>query len=425
MPLRHLAFTSLIVLSLNFPLVLHAEENDQLAALTLPKAGELFYRNNRELLLSRRNVEGAKADSLVAAQRPNPTFSLNTSNFSYSRNNGSSNLNDKTLDTIARIDQPIERGNKRGLRMAMAASAVQVSEFDQTDSLRQQKLNLYTAFYNLLLAQETEHILTENQTLYDNMLKAAELRLKAGDISSTDTARIRIDVQRAQNDLRQARADKEKAQADLAYLIGREQDAKSIVISDHWPAIGQASADADNTLEQRPDIQAAMARIQMADDNRKLAQSLATRDITVGLQFEHYPGNGPSRNTIGAGLSIPLFTGYQYQGEIARSEVDYTVALEAEERIRAKAVSEIQRARADLDAAIEKVIRYDEQMLQEAGKTAQAAEFAYQHGAMGVTDLLDARRVLRALQIDAATAHADFAISLANWQAALNRNTNE
>lgn len=142
MPLRHLAFTSLIVLSLNLPPVLDAEENTPLGALTLPQASELFYRNNRELLLSRRNVEGAKADSLAAAQRPNPTFSLNTSNFSYSRSNGSSNLNDKTLDTIARIDQPIERGNKRGLRMAMAASAVQASKLEQTDSLRQQKLNL-------------------------------------------------------------------------------------------------------------------------------------------------------------------------------------------------------------------------------------------------------------------------------------------
>lgn len=422
---RHLAYTSLVFLALHQPALLLAAEGNslnsqaELDSLTLARASELFNSNSRELLLSRRNLEGAKADTLTAAQRPNPTFSFNSNNFKLNGNNGRGGINDRTLDTIARIEQPIERGNKRGLRMAVAADAVQASELDLSDSLRQQKRVFYGAYYDLLLAQQSEQILFSNQALYDNMLSAAELRLKAGDISATDAARIRIDVLRAQNDLRQARAEKEKAQADLAYLLGRDQQARSIVISDTWPDLNQAFDTASDTaLEQRPDVQAAMARIQMANDNRKLAQALTTRDITVGLQYEHYPND--SRNTVGAGFSIPLFTGYQYQGEIARAEVDYTTAMEAEERIRANAMGELTRARADLEAALEKAQRYDQNLMLEAEKTAQAAEFAYQHGAMGVTDLLDARRVLRALQIDAATAHADYAKSLANWRAALN-----
>lgn len=420
---RLLTCTGLVLLALHHP-ALAADSNSlaaqaELDSLTLARASELFNTNSRELLLSRRMLEGAKADTLTAAQRPNPTFSLNSNNFKLNGNNGRGGLNDRTLDTIARIEQPIERGNKRGLRMAVAEDAVQASELDLSDSLRQQKRVFYGAYYDLLLAQQSEQILSSNQALYDNMLSAAELRLKAGDISATDAARIRIDVLRAQNELRQARAEKEKAQADLAYLLGQEQQARRIVIRDTWPDLNQAQdIVSDSALEQRPDVQAAMARIQQANDNRKLAQAQTTRDITIGLQYEHYPND--SRNTVGAGFSIPLFTGYQYQGEIARAEVDYTTAMEAEERIRANAMGELTRARADLEAALEKAQRYDQNMMIEAEKTAQAAEFAYQHGAMGVTDLLDARRVLRALQIDAATAHADYAKSLANWRAALN-----
>ncbi len=433
MQLRHLTCVGMVLLGLSISTIIQAAETDDLGSLTLAKASELFNRNNRELLLSKRGVDSAKADTLTAAQRPNPTFSLNSNNFKLSGSNGDGGINDRTLDTIARIEQPIERGNKRALRMAVADNALQASELDLRDSLRQQKRSLHGAYYDLLLAQETERILLENQALFDNMLKAAELRLKAGDIAATDAARIRIDVLRAQNDLRQARADKEKAQVDLGYLMGKEQEAQRIVIGDTWPNTASLLAELNAaSLDQRPDIQAAMTRIQMANENRKLAQAQTVRDITIGMQYEHYPsmgggggGNNNGRNTIGAGFSIPLFTGYQYQGEIARAEVDYTTAIEAEERIRANATSEIQRARADLDAAIEKVDRYDQNMMQEAEKTAQAAEFAYQHGAMGVTDLLDARRVLRALQLDAATAHADFAKSLANWHAALNSNTTE
>ncbi|MCB5187811.1 TolC family protein [Methylobacillus caricis] len=428
---RLLTCTTVMVLLLHSPSILHAAEADNLGQLTLDKVSKLFTANNRELLLSKRYLEGTKADTLTAAQNPNPTFSLNSNNFNLQGSNGNGGLSNRTLDTIARIEQPVERGNKRALRMAMADDAVQASELDLRDSLRQQKQLLYNAYYDLLLAQETEHILQENQALYDKMLQAAELRLKAGDISTTDTSRIRIDVLRAQNDLRQAKAEKEKAQADLAYMIGKEQEAKNIMVSDTWPDTAMAAENLSANVEQRPDIQAAIARIQLANENRKLAQAQTTRDITIGMQYEHYPsgnggggGNNNGRNTIGVGFSIPLFTGYQYQGEIAHAEVDYTTAMEAEERIRANALSEVNRARADLDASIEKVNRYDQNMLQEAEKTAQAAEFAYQHGAMGVTDLLDARRVLRALQIDAATAHADFAKSLANWRAAINPGDN-
>ena len=72
-----------------------------------------------------------------------------------------------------------------------------------------------------------------------------------------------------------------------------------------------------------------------------------------------------------------------------------------------------------LFSATEKLQRFDEQILTEAKKAADAAEFAYNHGATGITDLLDSRRVLRALQLDAATVRADFAKSLAAWKAAM------
>ena len=63
-------------------------------------------------------------------------------------------------------------------------------------------------------------------------------------------------------------------------------------------------------------------------------------------------------------------------------------------------------------------------MLGEAQKASDAAEFAYQHGAIGVTDLLDSRRVLRALQLESAAAHADYAKAYSAWQAATDNEEN-
>ena len=73
---------------------------------------------------------------------------------------------------------------------------------------------------------------------------------------------------------------------------------------------------------------------------------------------------------------------------------------------------------------MDRVQRFDEQTLDQAQKVADAAEFAYKNGAIDVTDLLDARRILRATQLDAVLSHADFAKALAAWHAATQIETN-
>lgn len=65
--------------------------------------------------------------------------------------------------------------------------------------------------------------------------------------------------------------------------------------------------------------------------------------------------------------------------------------------------------------------RFRSSLLDEARRAAEGAEFAYRHGAIGVTDLLDARRTYHAIRIEAATAQADYAKALAAWQAALSQ----
>ncbi len=409
-----------------------------LGELSFNSAEQLFLGYSHELLAAKRMIESAQADAVTAGQSPNPTLSLGLSNFNLNRNQGNTNPNnsnsiaDQTLNNTVQINQLFERGDKRALRAASAENGIKASKYDFKDVLRQQKLALANAYYDLMLTQESEKIQANNVDLYEKTLEAAELRFKTGDIAFSDVARIRVDMLRGKNDLRQSIANHQKAQSNLAYLIGREKEAVSIVASDNWPnsiiyldSIDTSSTDTlnpDSKLDQRPDVLAADARIQQAEQSRRFANALQTRDVDIGLQYQRFPGQEPGVgiNTLGLTLTIPLFINYQYQGEIARAEVDYSAALEAKEQTRATAVSEITRAHADLNASLEKVQRFDEQMLTEAQKSANATEFAYQHGAIGVNDLLDSRRVLRALQLDAVSAHADFAKSLAAWQASTN-----
>ena len=113
--------TLFICLLLGAPISLYAATPTAMPAisLSLAQAQALMLTHSRDLLAAQRNVEAAQATQLTAATRPNPQISLNTSSVN-PRNLGAGGLTDKRMDTVLRIDQAIERGDKRELRMKTA-----------------------------------------------------------------------------------------------------------------------------------------------------------------------------------------------------------------------------------------------------------------------------------------------------------------
>lgn len=388
-----------------------------LDALTLSQAEALLLAHNHEIQSAERMVEGLRADRISAAQRPNPTLSLGATSINI-EHRPAGKYWDKPLDNVIRLDQTIERGDKRELRIRAAEQAIKSGEADASEMIRQQRIALASAYYDLLLAQEKEQINRQTAELYGRSVGASQLRLKAGDIAPTELARLQIEAGRASNDLRQSQFEREKAQLALAYLIGAEKQAAQIRASDPWPeAQPVAGADMDSLLDARPDIRSAQARVAFADERRAQARALLKRDVSVGVQYEHYPPD--ARNTVGVGISFPLQLNYQYQGEIQRAESDYSAALEDLERVRAAARGELGRVRSNLEASSARLVRYRDELQAKAEKSAAAAEFAYQHGALPLLDLLDARRTLRAIQLETAVARSDYAQAMSAWKTSL------
>ena len=409
---------------LTFTLGAVAAYSAQARDLTLAEAERLFAERNRELLQAQRAVEGAEADRLSAGARPNPNLYFNATQYGnlYPQGYDSSRL-DRRFDMVLGINQTFERGGKRELRVGAADANARASRDELSDIRRIQAVGLHAAYYDLVLAQEKLRIIRQTAAAFQKTLEAMALRLKVGDVAPSDVSRIRVDALRAENDARAVGAELEKAQAALAYLIGLEGSAREIDAVDGWLAIetNAPSADFSKILDRRADVSAARARLKAADARRDLARALRTRDVTGAVQIERAPwnplANPTSANTLGFGVSFPLFTNYHYEGEIRRAEVELDAARENLERIRALAQGEMARSRADLDASGDRVSRFRDVLLKEAQKAADAAEFAYSRGAIGVMDLLDARRQHYATQIDASAAQADYAKALAAWRA--------
>src|SRR5579864_5385120 len=244
-----------------------------LTALTLPRAEQLLQSRNRELQAARRAVEAAQANTLTAGAPPNPTLSLGVSAFNPSAGIGPGSYRDKTVDSSVRLDQLIERGDKRDLRIANARSLESASNEDLSDAYRQQLLALRSAYYDLMFAQDKTGISRDSAQLFDTSMRAAELRLKTGDIAAADVSRLRVDALRAANDARAAEADLRRAQLTLAYMIGAEAQSSALRAVDAWPAHAAAEDGevTDELLDRRPDVRAAKARVEAAQKARELA----------------------------------------------------------------------------------------------------------------------------------------------------------
>ena len=392
-------------------------------ALTLAEGEALLLANNRDIQAARRVVESAGAQQLIAGTRPNATLSINSSSIGSDPGLGAGPPGQKRMDTVFRLDQPFERGDKRELRLDAASGLERAARNDALDVLRQQLAALRAAYYELKQAEERVAVLNETAQLFAGTFDAAQRRLNAGDLAPADVAKVRVDYERAQNDLRAAQADATRARLALALMIGLERSAAELRATDPWPPIERPDAAAVDAAiahlsSRRPDVRAAQARADAADKLRELARAQRTRDVTLGAQFERFPGNLPV-NSVGFGVSVPLFTGTDFSGEIRKAEVDRYAALDALARSRALAEADLRRTASDLNAAVDRIERYDRSLLGAARQSAQAAEFAFSRGALSVLEVLDARRTLRAVQLESVAARTDYARALAAWRASV------
>ena len=397
-------------------------------------------------------LAGALADTRTAAQRPNPQLTLAAGNLG-SGGIGAGNLWAKTFDHQLRLDQLVERGGKPALRTAAAQALHQAAQADLAEATRQARLGLARNWIDARAALLRRDELAAAVALNAEAARALARRVKAGDAAPLDATRFALDDARAQADWRQAQADarsfglqltltlggtvsdadalslalsvpesKGQVSAESSDSVGAAPPAISAISANADPAASQATESALATVERRPDLVAARARVSAAEFTRDLAHSLATRDVSVGLQFDRYPSSAANPagtgNTVTLSVSLPLFVRHAYQGEAARAQADLSAAQAAERRLQSAARSDLARAQAQADAAQARLSGVTAQLLPAAERVAAGAELAYQRGASSALDLLDARRSLRAVRVERINAQADAAKAAAEVQAA-------
>lgn len=370
---------------------------------------------NLEIIDSRRFIIANEANLKQAGQMQNPNLTVGIGNINPKLGIGSGSYFDKTIDTSIRYEQLIERGNKRNLRVQSAQGVVSASKQDVLDTERQQSIILLSEMVDVATIAERINLLTQMVDLYAETNRANNIRLEKGDLSPVDADRQRIDANRAQIDLHQAQSDAKTAQLTLATLLGWEAVADVMVVD---PAVLDVTT-ADNPkfdVESRTDVQAAKLRVEATSKQLELAKAQLKSDITAGVQYDHWPTS--QNNATGTGDTISFTVGFpisvnnHYEGEIALAMSNEDAAKEALARVEANAKSEWQHINANVESAQENLQLMQKELLPRAESVAHTVESGYSKGALGLLDLLEARRMLRQTRLDTLTARASFARSI-------------
>ena len=384
--------------------------------LGLPQVLEAA-RNNLDVSMARQAAEAARADVLAADRSPFPIFTAKTSQMDLEHGIGAGPFGQKKIDKSGGIDWTWERGNKRGLRTQSAERQANAAAADLQDMRVIQQLGAASAYFDLLAAMERNREMQALANSAKQLAQSAAVRLKAGDLSAQESARLEIEAQRTQADAHSAQLDQARAVLQLSQFTNLRINLESWQINADWPVL-EAMRDIgtvqDAWIDQRPDVLAALERVSAARAALELAQAQKKSDLTLGSSLDHYPSQ--SRRLLELRVSVPLQWGYGYEGEIGRAQAQLTLAQDLLEKTRREALADVQRLLQERNAAQQREALYAQGILPRARRVAEQAELAYTQGASSLTDLLDARRTLRSTLMEAALTRADYAKAHTAWQ---------
>ena len=419
MSIRHLlsflSVTGLAALAFSLPA---AAQTAAISTATLSLAQALqAAQNNLDVSLARRALDAARGDVTAADRAPTPTLSAKAASIDLQNGIGSGSvLSQKRIDKAIGLDWTLERGNKRELRTQAALSLANAAQFDVDDIKIQQQITTAAAYFDLLAAQERIAEVEAIAKSAAQLASTAQRRVQAGDLPALDAARTEIEAQRATTDLASAQLDRQRAALGLAQLTGINSEATLKVQAD-WPALQAVPMDTTfPSVEGRADVRAAQQRLDAARAALDAAAAQKTRDITLGTSFDHYPGTSTRLLEFRAQLPLNGFLGsYNFQGEIARAQAQLNQAEDTLEKTRRLGAADFQRLQQDQRGAAARALSYDTTILPRARKVAEMAELAYSKGAMSLTELIDARRTLRSILIEALAARTDHAKAAQAW----------
>lgn len=385
------------------------------ATTTLEEIGRQVAAKNPDLAAARFMIEEARGRHLGAGRLMNPEIEATGRRMTEGQEGGFN----------VGLMQKFPVTKRLRLEKVVTAAQIAAAEAEVTDRQRMLTTEAETMAVKLLALLAETGIAESQAALAEKLTEIATARAAAGD-AAMDAAQMRLEARQQRNSIRRMQAEIAAMNEMLKPMLGLSAE-EHLEIKGALPAATYPDGEQPGDLS-RPDIQAALHRLNAAAQSVDLAKARKWEDVSAGVMVERsrtmdMPMGLRDETMIGLKLSIPLPFWNKNQGEIAETTAMRSKAMAEVQALRLKAAGEVSSAKKELERLLPFLTENNTQILPLARQQVERVREAYANNKASLQDLLRARDQLLMVEMEGVKALRDFHLAKVRWRAALGQNT--
>lgn len=378
--------------------------------LSLGEAVALAVERNPLMTAARAGIDAAEADRLAASRRPNPALSVDSAGYPVFESTRPGYWGGQEF--TVRVDQELETRGRRRLRTEAAEAGRAAAEALVQERARLLALDVRRAYLAAVLAEADRGVARTALEEIDRVITLNRARLDQGEISGAEVRRLQVERLRFVEDVFAGDLAVKNAHSTLLALLNAPQLDRPLTLSDGLkPAAAEAPASAasvgalpaalaglpglaSQSVDARPDVQAARQERAQAETVTRLQRALRTPNLTLGAGYQNNFGS----DGVVVGVTVPLPFFNQNQGAIARADAERRAADARAEAATTAARLDVQRAVNAVATNRARVDYIEREYLTNAQESRDIVLESYRLGVADLIDFLDAQRAYRDTQ---------------------------
>ncbi len=295
-------------------------------------------------------------------------------------------------------------------------------EFMVTDN--KLRLEVYQAFYRVLIAQEFVKVAEQRVDLVRKQLKIAETSFEAGVTTNFDVLRAKVQRANADTQLIRAKNGVHTAKNRYKTLLNLPlSEQVSVAGAFEMPEVSiQLEQLIKLALEKRPEVSQSKLNEQAAAKQLSVSKTRQLPDLSF---FSNYQISHNERLTamnsiwsLGLQINIPIFDGFATRAAIQQTESVLTQLQLGTKQIISTVEFEVRNAYLALLEA-KTLIDVQRETVAQAEESVRIANIQFENGMMTTVELVDTQLALMQAKVNRLQAQHDYVIGLAQLEKAI------
>jgi outer membrane protein len=330
-----------------------------------------------------------------------------------------------TWNASLSVTQPLYTGGRVGAALAIARNVRAAAELGVEEAEADVALQVRSAYFQTVLADEMIGIAREAYALADEVLRQVELFRAQGTASEFDVLRARVERDNLEPGIVEATNARRLAELNLKRLAGIPADQPIDPVTPLEPLVDEVDRERlVAAVLDRAAIRALDEQIAAREGAVRIARAdrLPTVGMAANFAYQAFPSQIAPIDTewrrdwaLTFQASIPLFDGFRTRGQIdqAQSELRLT-QLQRSQVVRGLEL-ELEQALGEFDAARAQ-IEARRATVGEARRTLELAELRFRSGLATQLDISNARLLLEQARVNEAQALFNYVNALARLE---------